>query len=272
MEFRLYDHLDYREVIKGGCQQKGLSQKTLANSAHIHTSYFSRVMGEGADFSADQLFLIGRDLQFNEEELQYFLLLGDYGRSANSIHKSYLKEKILDIQKNKLKIINNLQGVNRDFEYDRLRAEQYYMESVTAKVLMLLTIKKFRENPALICRQIFISENKLNYEIEKLARLNLVEKGKSGVKLLQSFVHIDHGHPFNVVNNVNWRLESIQYMNKRDGSPTDYHFSALFSSNEQVKVKARDLFKKYIQEVQKMSKDYPSVEDAYYLGFDLFDI
>ncbi|MBT3983458.1 MAG: DUF4423 domain-containing protein [Bacteriovoracaceae bacterium] len=272
MEFRVYNHLDYREIIINLCKIRGISNKSLASSAHIHTSYFSRVMGGNADFSGDQLYLIGRDLSLDNEELQFFLMLGEHGRSGNVSHKNYVHSKIEAIQKEKLKI-KNTSKYEFNEKLDSIRTQEFYTESTTAKILMLLTIKKYCDNPLLIAKRIFISENKLKRELEKLEKMQLIEIGNPKIIVIKPFVQLEPFSPMAQINDLNWRQESIFKISRRDENPTDYHFSATFSSNEEVKVKARDLFKEFVNDVQNFARDQKgAIDDVYHIGFDLYGV
>jgi hypothetical protein len=87
MKFNIYKHLEYREIIRSRAKNVGLTFKSLADFALTHTSYFSRVLAGGANFSQEQGYLIAQALEFSVEETDFFLLLIEFESSSNSHHR-----------------------------------------------------------------------------------------------------------------------------------------------------------------------------------------
>jgi uncharacterized protein (TIGR02147 family) len=270
MEKNLARYDNYRAIIKEFSKSKGISFRSLAESTYIHSSYFSRVMVGKADFSEEQLYLIGKCFNFKEWELEYFLLLGDYQRSGNVQHQIFLKNKISVIQKRKLKLVSELEGVHSKFTEQEV--SNYYAEAVTAKIHMYLTLGRYCDNPSLLCKKIYISEKKLKSQLTLLKDLKIIAIKGGKVQVLKTHVHLDESHPASPNNHINWRLEAINKISKKEIQPTDYHLSATFSTNEKTKTKVRDLFKDFVLKAQKeVSKSPPKESDkVYYLGLDLF--
>jgi uncharacterized protein (TIGR02147 family) len=268
VDIRIIEHLDYREIIKNLCKKTKISQKNLALSAGIHTSYFSRVMTGGADFSSSQLYLIASDLGISGWELDYFLLLGEYWSSSHHSHKQHLLSKIKDLQKKHSKVISKMKDVETEMSESYIR--EYYAEAVTAKIHMLLTIDKYQKNPMLICNKILIPEFKLKLELEKLSRIGVIKEDKGEWKVLKFNVHLDESSAISPQNHINWRLESIQNIQKRTPRPSDYHMSAVFSTDENGKLKIKEMFKEFVVEAQKVAGQVKDQEDVYHISFDLF--
>lgn len=270
MQANITEHIDYRNIIKERSKPKGLTFKSLAENCAIHTSYFSRVMMGKADFSDEQLYLIGKTLLLRDWEIDYFLLLGDFARSGNMKHKDFLLEKIEEMQKHKQKVGAQLQDTHTNFPENYI--ELYYEEALTAKIHMHLTIERFRKNPDLLTKKLGISKTKLDSELRKLKFLHLIKEANPGVELLKTHVHLDESHPASPNNHINWRLESIGHISKRACHPTDYHLSVAFGSNEKIKKELKELFKKYVIQAQKIVKENPATEseDIYFLNMDLY--
>lgn len=267
MKASIFDYLDYVSFIKDTSKEIGINYKSLANSARIHSSYFSRVMQEKADFSREQLFLISNDLKLNSEEKEFLLLLGEYKSSSLDAHKKFLFKKIKKIKNEKLKLLNKLTS-----DTDELSSEDitiYYQESITAKIHMMLTLDKYRYSPNLISKKLFISDTKLNREIKKLAGLNIIKFKDDKITLLKHSVHLDEAHPASIQNHINWRMESINHLTKRNANPSDYHLSAVFSCDDNAKMEIKNKFKKFIIDVQKIVQKSETNEEVYYIGLDL---
>ena len=268
MEHNIFNNLEYRPFIKASSKKQSISYKSLSTSARIHTSYFSRVMKMGADFSREQLYLIGMALRLKEEELEYLLLLGELNNSGDPGHSAFLKNKIEALQQEHGKLLKKFKKTS--LELSQSEVDLYYRESITAKIHMLMTIEKYSDSPYLLCKKIFISEQKLNDELEKLEDLKIIERHKNKVQVVKHTVHLDAAHPASVQNHINWRMETIQNLFMRRSSPSDYHLSAMFSCDEKTKNDIKELFKEFVVDAQNLVKECSNTDDAFYIGMDLF--
>lgn len=259
---------DYRACIQWLCGHFQISYRSLATDTRIHASYFSRVMLGKADFSDEQLFLIAKSLKLESWQVEYLLLLGAHGRSGNKKHRDFLLEKIQHIQDERLKLIGRLKNVKPKLsEHD---VAQYYEEPITAKIHMALTVEKFRSAPHLLARKFHVSDAKLEKELRKLESLGVVKRKKDAIEVIQQAIHLDDSHPASTQNHINWRLESIQYLGRRQPRPEDYHLSVAFSSSEETKKKIKELIKKTVVEIQEYVSQDKEEDDTYFIGFDLY--
>ncbi len=268
MNISIFDYLDYVEFIKDASNNLNITYKSLSSSTRIHTSYFSRVMQRKADFSIDQTFLIGSVLKLGEDEIEYLLLIHEYECSSLKEHKSYVHKKIKKIRNEKLKLLNKLTEETNELSKEDISI--YYQSSITAKIHMYLTIDKYRLSPNLILKKLLITEARLNQELNKLMTLNLIDYDKGIIILKSKSVHLDEANPNSVQNHINWRLESINHLGQRNSNPSDYHLSAVFSCDEESKIKIKDEFKKFIVKVQNTVQNSKQVDDVYFIGLDLY--
>jgi uncharacterized protein (TIGR02147 family) len=270
MEASIFDYLDYREFIQKRCKNVGVSYRSLAMAALMHGSYFSRVMKGGAIFSQSQLYLIGKNLKLNSEEIDFLLLMGEMNNSGNQEHQNFLRTKLTKIQKQKSRLLNKFKEQSQELSQNEI--DLYYREAITAIVHMLLTLKKYRDSPASIIKRTFITEVKLESELRKLESLNLIERDEDGdITVLKSNVHLDESDPASVQNHINWRLQTINHLNMRGNDPNDYHLSASFSCNEKTKAKIKKIFKDFVVEAQHAVRSSKGgTQELYHINMDLF--
>jgi len=268
MEANIFEYLDYRPLIQNLSKSLGISFKSLSSAARMHGSYFSRVMKEAAVFSPEQLYAIGRNLKLNQEEIDYLLLLGEFNNSGDSEHKSFLKTKVTRIQKDKSKLVNKFK--DQTTELTQSEVDLYYREAITAKIHMLLTLSKYRENPALICKKVFVNEVKLESELKKLTEMKIIDRSKDQIKVLRNNVHLEEAHPASMQNHINWRLQTINHMSMRGNDPSDYHLSASFSCDEETKNRIKEIFKDFVASAQNEVRTCKGATDVYFIGMDLF--
>ena len=267
MNLSTFDH--YRELIKSLSKREVLTFRQICQITNIHSSYFSRVMNERADFSQEQLFLIGKALNLTGWELDFLLLLGERDSSSVKNHADYVDRKIVAIRNEKQKVLSNLKDLN--LTMSEQEKEEYYQSPLTALVLMYLTIQKYRNRPKLIAKALHLDPAIIDKEIRTLIKLNLVREN-DGLEVINRSIHIDESHKMHKQNLINWRLESINYLQKGQKKGHDWQFSTLFSTTEEKKKEIRDLFKKFVVEAQKMvgPEDHDAEVDVYHMNFDLY--
>ncbi|MFW7381769.1 MAG: DUF4423 domain-containing protein [Oligoflexus sp.] len=267
-KFQVFRYQCYRELIRDYARFKSLSYRSLATAAHIHTSYFSRVMAGATDFSADQIFKITKAMQIQEHEIEYILLLGEWSRASHHEHGSFIKKRIEYLQEEYCKLADQLQGIAVKLDEDAIKA--YYSDIRLAKVHMLLMIPRYQQNLRLVARQLRISETELQKLLQQLHQLDVICWEKGRLRRVKSSVHLDEHHPISLLNHKNWRIDALQHLNTCERKPSDYHFSATFTCDESTKIKIKDILKAAIIQAQKLVADCPCDEESYALTIDLY--
>jgi hypothetical protein len=267
------EYSDYRSIIQDYCQEHHCSFRELALNTQIHPSYFSRVMVQKANFSQEQLYLLAESLGLIDWELELFLLLGLLENSGQRSHRDYIQKNILHLKEEHNQLVTRLKTVKNQNDLSTENRKIYYEHSMTAVVHMFLTIKRYQENPHLILKNIPMTEFQLEQELTKLEKLHIIERtGREGKKivLLQYSVHLAEHDPLSKNNHINWRLEAIEHLRKEIPRQSDYHLSAVFSTDEDSKIRIKNLFKQFILEAQKEAQQIKNNESVYRIVFDLF--
>ncbi len=258
----------------------GLTYREIAEESRIHASYFSRVMMGKANFSTDQLFRIGEKLKFQSDELDYFLVLGSFELAITSSEKNYFSEKIKRVQHEKLKISERLDSKKVEIHRsaaEELRFEIYYQDALTAEVHMWLTIDEYKINPSWIANQLKISQARLEKELLKLEKLNLLKRKQGKIIEVLSDLHLGEDSPISYRNHINWRLKAIQNLESGSAAEdsaelksTDYHLSVAFSADRETKEELRALIQDFILEAKKKVGFCSKPTEVYHLMLDLF--
>ncbi|SMF32319.1 DUF4423 domain-containing protein [Pseudobacteriovorax antillogorgiicola] len=264
----ILEHDCYRDVILAFVKETHCTQRQIAQESGIHTSYFSRVMKLGADFSNEQLYAIGKVLGLYNWRLDYFLLLGDLSRSGLHSHKTYIKNKIDECRRMHSKVIDKLQGVCAPLSEENIAT--YYSSTLTARVHMLLTIPKFRFHVMMLQKKLRISEKLLGQELKKLEQLKIISREGGEIKVLKRSIHLEESHPASIDNHRNWRIETLHKLSHGEASHADFHLSATFSGNEKTKIQIKEILKQAIVESQKKVRDSQDLDDVFHIGIDLY--
>lgn len=266
----IYETTSLVEALKFEIDQKNLNLRRVCLGCDINASYFSRALKEEANLSSSQIFRILRFLNVPQEAFDYFLLLWHFNQAQEKSERDYFSKKIKEIQNEKSKMTQRLESkVVKSSEQIQKDIQNYYSESVTAMIHMLLTIDKYSKQPHLICNVLGISERKLNLELTKLSQLGMIDIKKESVKVKDENLHLPEESPLSFQNHINWRLEAVKKLNLRESEFSDYHFSAAFTCDEEAKLKIKNLIKDLIVSCQKtVTQSEP--EKVSRLLFDLF--
>lgn len=262
----IFEFKDYRLFLKSWSKINKTPLKKLAESINLHVSYFSRVMVGQAHFSKEQLYKIGKAVDFNHEELEYFLLLGDADSSGLIDHANFIQNKISNIQRAKLQANY---GVTSTF-HDNSEVMEYYQMALTSTVHMLLTIERFAENPLLICKKLEIDEEELLKQLSLLEKLRLIKcVNSSPVEILQETIHIKSTNPLSKTNHINRRIEAIKQIQKNKRVNNQKHISVCFSGNDDIANFVSEKFAKFLGEL-KEEIDGQKPTTVYHLNFDFW--
>lgn len=111
------------------------------------------------------------------------------------------------------------------------------------------------------------SEQKLKSELDKPKLIK--RKGPALVEVEEN-IHLDEKSPLSPQNHINWRLESIKNISKREQHHSDYHLSVAFFCDEDTKIRLKQLFKDFVKQAQKEVGSCKNPDDVYHIVFDLF--
>lgn len=120
-------------------------------------------------------------------------------------------------------------------------------------------------------KKLNITEKQLVEQIQLLKQLQIIEAHGSQIRILKDSLNLDENDPLSVINHTHWRQEAIKNISNRNPKLSDYHFTAAFSANEEVKQIIKLKFKDFLMEIQKLVAKTEPAEDVYYMVFDLFD-
>ena len=263
---------EYREIIKDLSKEASLSFKKIAESCQIHSSYFSRVMVDKADFNQEQLYKIAKALDLLDWEIDYLLALGELAGSGNVNHKNFVQKRINKLKEEHQKLKRNLHKSSEGLSEKDI--ESLYTDPLTPIIYLHLTIKRFRDNTELISKKLGLSKVQLNSELQKLQKLGIIRiEGKNDIFINIKTIHFDEANPIFNRFLINRRIDSLSRATKREKGPSDYQFSVLFSSTEEKKKEIKALFLEFVRKAQKASMEGEksrAKKDLFSMNFDLY--
>ena len=238
----------------------------MATACGVQKTYLSKVMHEGGDLNADQLYSALEYLKLTQDEIDFTLLLRERELTQNSNRKAKLQEGISLIQKNLLKTVNKLDSKNLTAENDFLW--EYYADIDRQLTHLFLTIPRFSQDPFLICECIGVDRRKLEADLLKLQEWRLVTYKNGKYIAAEPKLHLPEDSPaftaFQILN----RVKSIEKFRKAEaGATDDYNFSVFFSADSAFKNRFRKRLLALIKETQDLVID-SKAQEVYQFNID----
>lgn len=270
----LYRYLDYRVVIAKLVEEKRkedpkFKQEDLAEATGIQKTYLSKVLNGVSHLNSDQLYEVLQYFKLDEEMSQYFFLLLELGRSANSKRKKDLQSKIAAIQLEKKNLKHQIQ---RKLLLPNTTGPEleYYLDPLAVIIHQFLMIRGFQEKPKLIVEKLGISESHLLKTLELLERANLAKKDlKTGRwNVTESNFHIPKESPLSGPRLHLLRTFAINHLMKIPLQKR-FSYSSTIRADENTKNFIHEQILKLLKAIDPVIESAPE-EAIYELNFDLF--
>ena len=264
---------DYRAELKSIFAQRKLefgrsfSMSKVAMACRVQKTYLSRVLNGGAHLTADQLYLVSRQLMLDANEENRIALLGEFGRCSLAERRRQLFQSIKEIEQMRKRTeshvtCSTIQSDNQNF------TSEYYLTPEAQIVHIFLTVERYAKNTKLISKDLDMDEEQLAKLIRLLEKLGIIEFRGGMYHAVQHNLHLSKDSAVFLSHRVLVRLLAIEKLRKSKFSST-YTFSATLSANEKARSAIQEHFFNFLKEVEQIVKLAPS-EEVYQLNFDLF--
>ena len=267
----IFQKRDYRKILHTRALEKkykqGLSFTKLAEMCQVQPPYLSRVFKEEAHFNEDQLFLLSDFLGFDEDELLYIELLFKYQRSSLAQRKRKLKQQIQELKNLKLKTEDHLEAetVSSQNELN----QQYFLSPKLQLVHLLLSLKKYKEDPDLILRKLNLSNQQYQVLINQLAQLSLIEVKKDKISVKKNHLFLSKDSPITAIyhalmkENAASRIHGLHQDEK-------YSLSVLFNGKKETFNSVRSKLITLLGQTENEVRMEKNSQELYQLSIDLF--
>lgn len=266
----LYHYSSYKAFLLDLSEAKDLSFVRLAEGANVQKQYMSAVLRKDAHLSEDQAFDLGCYLKFDEEELDYWLLLVRENKCARQSTRKHLKQKIDKVQSEKKQLSKNLpKTVHVIDELVERNLEQYFFDSWLQQAHLNLFLPAFQKNLPALAQKLRITLADLKSKVQSLLELNLVQKqGDKYIAKSQSF-HVDKNSILAEQNHRNWRVVAL---NSAPSSVLqNFRYTGSIVADEKSKAALVDKLKQVLSDFHKEVASAPE-EKVFQLNFDVFDL
>ena len=249
--------------ILGG--KRGGMKLEIAEAIGTHPAYISRVLAGQAFMSLEQAERLSNHLQFKGDERRYFLLLLQEERAGTKGLKDFFREERLHLQNQRLNIKDRIP------ESTQIRPEDqaiYYSAWYYQAIHAMVSVPRYRDIET-IARTLEISTSLVRDSIIFMERSGIIKSAGGRWVAGEMHLHLEKTSPFIRQHHTNWRLRSIQSLDK----PSESHvrYSGVFSLSEDDAARIREKLLLHL-------KDYVGIvrasaeERVYSLCFDFIEV
>jgi len=230
---------DYRMILKstlaGGDGRSSLSLRAFAQKVGLSNSYLSEILNGKKSLSIDLAFKIAVKLGMTDKETQYFCLLVQLEQATDPFFRDELLKRLRE---------SNPERPGYDLSADLVQsiAEWYH-----AAILELSHVPGFQMTPEGVARALEISKIDAELAIDRLLRLELLERDKLGV------LRKSHDYVFSEAHipNVAFKKFHGEMLNKA--------YKAIYAQTPDERISATDVIAldpKHLKKVDKLSREF----------------
>lgn len=237
----------------------------LAGSVGIQLSYLSNALKERAQLSSDQLYLITRELGFEETETDYLLLLLERERTAVKERQAEFDRRIREIQSEQLGTKKNLKARNPTLEKKDL--ETYFLDPFMQLLHLAISMRAGATSSAL-SHQFGLPEVHVAKILTFLERVGYVKRKGHGFSAETPSLHLAKDSPIAGPYLLLMRMKALDQLQRLTPSQK-YSFSVTMTISHETRLKIEREFTKFLEAAEKLTAG-SKPEALYQLNFDLF--
>jgi uncharacterized protein (TIGR02147 family) len=264
----LYNFSSYRAYLDDHIvhlPQKGRGEiKRMSQAIQIHPTLMSMILSGSRDLTSEQAFDLSNYLQHTEMESDYFLALVQLERAGNQRLKSHLKKNIEKIKTEATKISNR-------FEHERKLTDEeravFYSTWIYSAIRLYCSTTEQGKTLSEIATRFDLPRQKISDILDFLKSTGLVTEEKDHFQMGISRTFLEHGSPHLPRHHMNWRVKSMQKVDRISEKELMFTFPLSISKNDFDKI--REELAEVIKKVSNIVKDSPA-EEIGCLNMDLF--
>jgi len=269
MEKTIFDFKDYKQYLReriASYPKKGRGMRSaLATAIRCQPAYLSQVLNGNADISLDQADAINTFLGHNKEEGRFCLLLVQAARAASHSLKQHLREQMQEVIDSRLVLKNRL-NIKQTLSLENQAT--YYSAWYYAAIHVILTIPELQTRDA-IAKHLNLPLVKVTQVLDFLESVNLAQKHRDRYTVGEARLHLGHDSSLISKHHANWRLKSLQSLEK--DSSADLHYSSVVTISREDTLAIKGELIKTIEGLKKTIRASNS-ESIHCLSLDFFEL
>lgn len=269
MKNSVFDYLDYKDYLRDALEartEQGRGERSrLAAFVGCHTAYVSQVLNGSAHFSLEQGELINRFLGHGRDQSLFFLFLIQFVRAGTPALKKIFEEQLQVLREKQFILKDRL-----EFKKTLSREDQatFYSSWHYGAIHVLVSVPGCHTERGL-SEYLGLPVERVAEILQFLVGVGLVVRKSGHYEIGTSHIHLEHDSPVISKHHTNWRLQSIQSLDRI--SKQDLHYSSVITASKKDADEIRSVLVKAIEEVRaivKGSKD----EEGFCYSIDFFGL
>lgn len=251
----IFEYHNYKQCVNDWIsEQKGGGHGQLRQMSlhlNINSVVMSQVFRGDRELTLEQALGVSEYIGFTEMERDYFLLLVQKERATNHQLKNVF-EKQLQTLNNQAQSLKNRVKHHKFTDEDKAT---FYSQWYYSAIRLGVSIPKFN-SVSMIAEHLNLDRVHVAKVIDFLIKHKLVVEKDGHLDMGPQVTHIGHDSPFVVRHHTNWRLKSLQTMEKASDSDL-YYTGPMALSNE-----AADKIRKLLIELVERSTNEASTSES----------
>lgn len=264
-QINIFEYLDYRAYIRKHFElgPRGL-QTQLAGAMKCQASYLIKVLKGESQLTEEQTYRGGRFLNLPKKELEYFLDLVRYDKTADLDLKRHLEKKLIARAAATHQVQNRVDASS--LESSLLTQIKYY-SSWQPSILHLATSCRHLQTEKSLAARFSIEPAQLRTILEFLKENTFISYANGKYKHLGNSIHLAKDSPLHKPFQRTRRELALQSLEQPKSE--DLHFSSAFATSKRHIKVLRESFLKIIEESHQELADTDS-EEIVMLVLDFF--
>lgn len=264
----LYSYSEYKEYLNdkldtlddGG---RG-ARAQMSRAIGCQTAYTARVLRGNAHFSMEQAEGINDFLGHSEEQGHYFLLLVQSAKAGSPRLRTRFQKMVKEAQQDSNLLKHRLNVKENLNESDRI---MFYSSWIYPTIHALISIPGF-QSAKKISQRLKIGVRQVNFAIEFLISVGLIEKNKGGALCIgKRQTHLGADSPLIAKHHTSWRMQAIRAI--EDDPQEGLHYSSVVSLSCDDYARIKENLVAAIQQAKEVIKKSPE-EELCCLSMDFF--
>ena len=268
MEKTLFEFDDYRGYLQSVLPTQGEkrgSRARLAMALGVQKAFVSAMLHGKMGLSLEQALRVSQFLQHRKEEQDFLLLLVQWDRAGSVDLKRHFRDQIEQVRTLRTQIRERIAVRDALGEKDQIT---YYSSWHYTAVHMCLMVPTLQTSEA-IARYLGLPQNLVVEILEFFLGNGLARQEGNRYVAGPARLHIPADSPFVRKHHANWRVQSLQAVDRR--RKESLHYSLVMSISREGMSEIREILARSIEAsevVLKKSKD----EGVYALTMDLYEL
>lgn len=218
--------------------------RQLALFLNLNSVVISQIFNGDRELSLEHAIQLCNFVGLSDLERDYFLLLVQKDRSGSSELKTYFLSQLEQIKRKSLSLKNRVQHQKMDEESKAVFYSHWYYSAIR-----LTTAIPGMDSANKIAEYLNLEAALVKRVLDFLIKYQLIVEEKGKFKLGPQVTHIDANSPNFLKHHINWRIKSIQSLERQTGE--SLHYSGPMVLSKKMAAEIRETLVKLIQDTTK---------------------